>query len=207
MRKEEIIEEFLEELASSSPIPGGGGAAALAGACSVALASMVCNLTIGKKRYQAVEEEIRSDLAYLEEMREIFLSFMEKDEEVFLPLSKAYALPKNTEEEKTQRDRVMRELLKNAAEVPLRLLELSDTVLDTIENVANKGSKLAISDAGVAACYMETCARGAVMNVRINTKAMKDEEMRAYIDARADQLLSSALSKCKRIRETAEARS
>ncbi len=200
MRREEIIEEFLDELASASPVPGGGGASALAGACGCALAAMVCSLTVGKKRYQAVEEEIRADLAYLNEMRGIFLSFMDKDEEVFLPLSKAYALPKETEEEKASRDRVMRELLKNAAEVPLRLLELADTVLDTVLDVAEKGSRLAISDAGVAAAFMETCASGAVLNVRINTKVLKDEEMKNYLEERTEKLYRSASEKCAKIR-------
>ena len=202
MRKEEIIEEFLEELGSSSPIPGGGGAAALAGALSCSLAAMVCNLTIGKKRYQDVEEDLKRDLDYLLEMREIFLSFMDKDEEVFLPLSKAYALPNQTDEEKRARALVMRDLLKNAAEVPLRLLELADTVLDTVRDVAEKGSRLAISDAGVSAAYMETCVHGALLNVRINTKAMKDEEMRTYMDDRAKTLSDSALQKCEKIRNS-----
>ena len=202
MRKEEIIEEFLEELGSSSPVPGGGGAAALSGALSVSLAAMVCNLTIGKKRYQDVEEDLRQDLDYLIEMREIFLSFMDKDEEVFLPLSKAYALPNKTEEEKRARALVMRDLLKNAAEVPLRLLELADTVLDTIKDVAEKGSRLAISDAGVSAAFMETCVHGALLNVQINTKAMKDEEMRSYMDGRAQALSASALQKCETIRNS-----
>ena len=202
MRREEIIEEFLEELGSASPTPGGGGAAAFSGALSVSLAAMVCNLTIGKKRYADVEEDLQRDLDYLLEMREIFLSFMDKDEEVFLPLSRAYALPNKTEEEKRARLLVMRDLLKNAAEVPLRLLELADTVLDTIQDVAEKGSRLAISDAGVSAAFMETCVHGALLNVRINTRAMKDEEMREYMEKRAEALSDSALQKCEKIRNS-----
>ena len=168
--------EFVEVLASKAPVPGGGGASALVGAVGTALGNMVGSLTVGKKKYADVEEEMWELKGKCDQLQKDFLRLIERDAEVFEPLSKAYGMPKETEEEKAEKARVMAIVLKDACSVPMEIMEKCCEALDLIKEFAAKGSKLAISDAGVAATFCKAALKGASLNVYINTKSMADRE-------------------------------
>ena len=181
MVKDEVLESFLSDLSSKNPVPGGGGASGIAGAFGASLSLMVISLTVGKKKYKAYEEELLGVKEKLEKLKAEFLKLADRDEEVFLPLSKAYSLPKETEEELRIRNKVMGEALKAATEVPLETMENALKALELTETVAMKGSKLAVSDAGVAAAFLRTALTGASLNVVINLKSMEEgAEKEAY---------------------------
>ena len=169
------IDDFLEELASAQPVPGGGGASAVSGALGTALGAMSLNLTIGKKKYAAQEEALKSFLSELNTLREVFLTLADKDEEVFLPLSKAYGLPRKTEEEQKVRAAYMEQALMDATEVPLQVMDYACQALRVLQKSVEMVSPLSVSDTGVAASFLKTAVRGAGMNVRINLKSMKDD--------------------------------
>ena len=206
MTRDQIIEEFLMDLSSKSPVPGGGGASALAGALGVSLGMMVGNLTIGKKRYAAVEEEIIRANAYLESLRDVFLRLADKDEEVFLPLQRGYAMPKGTEEEKRMRDAYMENALYDAVLVPLSVMETALGAMDSVLYLAKNGSKLAVSDAGVAASYLQTAVTGASMNVLINLKSMKDSERSGRLSERCSRYLTRSELLYREIMDTVKER-
>lgn len=195
MVKDMEIQEFTQQLASSQPVPGGGGSSALAGALGAALGQMVANLTIGKKRYAEVEEEIQKVCRELSSLQEEMLHLADRDEEVFAPLAKAYALPKNTPEEQAAKEAVMEERLLDAALVPLEVMEKAFHMLDLIEILEEKGSRMAVSDAGVSVQFVRTAVLGAAMNVYINTKSMKNREKAMELNQKADQLTAAASQK------------
>ena len=168
------IQEFLETLASKAPVPGGGGASALAGAIGAALGGMVTNLTIGKKRYADVEEEMTDWREQLESLRREFVRLAKADEEVFAPLAACYSLPYGTEEEKKTKDRLMEENLLAASLVPISIMEKSMEALEILEELCEKGSRMAVSDVGVGVQLIRAALLGAVMNVYINTRSMKN---------------------------------
>ena len=171
----QTVADFTEALASKSAVPGGGGASALVGALGAALGCMVGELTVGKKKYADVEEEIKSLMAEADELRKELLSCVNEDAAAFEPLSKAYAIPKDD----PNRDTVMEGCLREAAAVPMKILELCCRAIALQRGFADKGSVLAVSDAatGVVLCW--GAMYGAAVNVKVNTKAMKD---RAYAD-------------------------
>ena len=183
--------EFVEVLASKAPVPGGGGASALVGAVGTALGNMVGSLTVGKKKYADVEEEMYELKAKCDQLQKDFLRLIERDAEVFEPLSKAYGMPKETEEEQAEKEKVMEAALKNAAEAPLCIME---TIVDTMEMIrvlGEKGSRLAVSDAGVAILFAQAALEGASLNIFINTKMMKDQEEAERLNCLADQLIAT----------------
>ncbi len=186
---EKSCAEFVSVLASKAPVPGGGGASALCGAVGTALGSMVGSLTVGKKKYAAVEAEIREYQARCGALQAELLALVEKDAEVFAPLAAAYGLPKDTEEQRLCRERVMEAALAAASEVPLMIMEKCCAAIVLMEQFAAKGSKLAVSDAGVGAALCRAALEGAALNVFINTKAMKDRARADALDARADAML------------------
>ena len=180
--------EFIDVLASSAPIPGGGGASALVGAIGVALGNMVGSLTVGKKRYAEVEADIIGYKKEADEITQTLLTLVAKDAEVFEPLSKAYSLPKNTSEELAEREKVMAIVLKDACEVPLEIMKTCAKGLDLMEEFADKGSRIALSDAGVGATLLKSALQGASLNIYINTKSMKDKELAEKFNNEADRL-------------------
>lgn len=184
------INDFVTTLSSKAPVPGGGGASAVSGALAAALGSMVANLTIGKKKYADVEEQMQTLLGQAEALREEFLSLSDADEEVFTPLAAAYGLPSGTDEEKAEKARVLEKNLLAASLVPMKIMEKSVEVMDILEVMAKKGSRLAVSDAGVGIQFARTALLGAVMNVYINTKSMKNREKAEELNARADALVA-----------------
>ena len=182
-------DEFVEVLASKAPVPGGGGASALVGAVGTALGNMVGSLTVGKKKYADVEEEMYALKEKATALQKDFLRLIERDAEVFEPLAKAYGMPRETEEEKAEKARVMAIVLKDACSVPMEIREKCCEALDLIVEFAGKGSALAISDAGVGAAFCKAALEGASLNVFINTKSMADKEYAAELNAKADAML------------------
>ncbi len=181
--------DFLKVLSSSEPVPGGGGASATVGAFSCALGMMVANLTIGKKKYADVEEEIKDICGKLETLMGELVFLTNEDARVFKPLSEAYGLPKNSEEEKLHREKVMEEALYEASIVPLKIMETVFEAIKLLEFLGEKGSRIAISDVGVAVLFGEAALEGASLNIFINTKLMKNKEKATFLNNRADKLI------------------
>ena len=182
--------EFVEVLGSKAPVPGGGGASALVGAVGTALGNMVGALTVGKKKYADVEEEMKELMAKATTLQDELLHLIERDAEVFEPLSKAYGMPRETEEEKAEKARVMEIVLKDACSVPMEIMEKCCEAIDLIVEFAAKGSALAISDAGVGAAFCKAALEGASLNVYINTKSMKNREDAEELNKKCDEMLA-----------------
>ena len=148
MTEEKKICEYLEVLSSKAPVPGGGGASALAGALGNALGQMVVNLTVGKKKYTEVEEEMQEYLEHLKNMQQEFLHLSDRDAEVFAPLAECYRLSSATPEEKEHKETVMEEKLLDASMVPVEIMEKALELLEILDVLADKGSRMAVSDVG-----------------------------------------------------------
>ena len=187
--------EFVEVLASKAPVPGGGGASAMVGALATALGNMVGSLTVGKKKYAAVEEEMWALKDRCDRLQKDFLHLVERDAEVFEPLARAYSMPKNTEEEKAEKARVMEIVLRDACSVPMEIMEKCCEAIDIIAVFAEKGSVIAISDAGVGAAFAKAALKGASLNVYINTKSMADRALAAELNAKCDRMLEEYTGK------------
>ena len=190
---ERDIQNFLAELASKAPTPGGGGAAALCGAVGIALGNMVGNLTLGKKKYAEVQEDIAALNAKAESLREDFLALIDADADAFEPLSRAYGIPKDD----PTRGEVMEAALLAAVQPPLEIMRKCVKALELIADYAAKGSALAISDAGCAAAITRAACEAAALNVFVNTKPMRDREKAGEINREANELLQ----KCALARE------
>ncbi len=186
---EKPVTNFLDELASNAPAPGGGSVAALSGALGAALVSMVCNLTLGKKAYADVQDEISDLLTESEALRQELTGLLEEDVNAYTGYSKAAKMPRGTEEEKAERQVVMQAALKVATDVPLSIAEAAVKVMDLCMPAAEKGNKWAVSDAGVAVLMAEAALRSAALNVLINLGTVKDEEFVADRRAKLDSLL------------------
>jgi len=189
------IDDYLKEVASKAPIPGGGGASAVAGALSAALSGMVCNLTVGKKSYMAVEDDIKKILESMNSHIDSFLKLADKDAEVFYPLSQAYGFKPKDEKEKSEHEKNMEKLLLDAAMIPLEVMKEARGMLDDIKFLAKNGSKLAVSDAGVAVSLLRSAVSGAMMNVVINLKYMKDKKLAGELLDEASELLENTMEK------------
>ena len=150
------MQAFLDMLASSSPAPGGGSVAALSGALGTALTSMVCHLTVGKKKYAEVEEEMRKVLDQAEALRVQFAELIDKDTAAFNKVMEAYALPKETSPQKALRNAAIREATKEATLVPLEVMKHCIDALALAQQVASKGNANAVSDAGVSALMLQS---------------------------------------------------
>ena len=188
MTKDKKIKTFLDTLASKSPTPGGGSAAALVGAMSAALLSMVGNLTIGKEKYLDVENDIKRLLEKSEKLRADFEELIEKDIEAFNQFMAVIKLPKETKEQKENRSREMQNALKDAANVPLEIARKSLEVLNICQEVAAKGNKNVISDAGVGAIVAEAAFESAILNVKINSGMIKDEKDKKDLNREIEEL-------------------
>ncbi len=176
----ETCRKFVEVLASDAPAPGGGGAAALVGAIGTALGNMVGSLTVGKKKYAAVEEEIIALKAKCDQLQTELLNQVEMDEVNFLPLAKAYGIPKDDPD----RDKIMEEATVIACSTPIKIMELCCEAIDCIKVFADKGSRLAVSDAGCGAVCCKAALQAASLNVFINTKGMKNRELAEQMNAK-----------------------
>ncbi len=199
MTKEQTVEQYLEVLSSKQPVPGGGGASALAGALGSALGLMVGNLTVGKKKYAAVEEEVQGYMEQLRQLQADFLRLADEDAVVFAPLAAAYGLPTETEEQRAYKDAVMEENLLRASLVPLSVMEATLKTIAVLEELEQKGSVMAVSDVGVAVQCARTALTGAVMNVYINTKSMKDRDKADDFNEEAYHMLTSGMARADEI--------
>ena len=177
--------DFVEVLASSEPVPGGGGAAALAAAVGCALGNMVGSLTVGKKKYAEVEEEIISVKKKCDELERQLLDQVAADAEGFAPLAKAYGIPKDDPD----RERILEEATLKACEVPVRIMELCCEAIDAVKIFAEKGSRLALSDAGCGAVILKSALMAASLNVYINTRSLKDRGRAEEINAKCEDML------------------
>ncbi len=189
---EKKLSTFIYELSSKSPTPGGGSASALLGAIGVSLCAMVANLTCGKKKYAQYQEYLISMLSTSIASIESLLKLVNKDTEVFEPLSKAYGIPK----EEPQRDEILEAALVEACSVPMDILREVSGIVDVIEQLQVKGSRLVLSDVGVAAAACRAAMEGAAMNVYVNTKLMKKREHAQKINAEAEALLTEGVQRC-----------
>lgn len=181
------IHSFLGELSSNSPAPGGGSVAALAGALGSALTSMVCGLTVGKKKYAEVEEEMKSTLDASEKLRALFTELVDTDTAAFNKVMEAYSLPKETEDQKALRSAAIQEATKEAALVPLECMKHGIDALALAKTVAQKGNASSASDAGVSAIMVGACIASAALNVRINLAGIRDTD---FVEWRASEVAS-----------------
>lgn len=186
---------FIEKLSTKEPVPGGGGASALMGAVSAALCSMVANLTSGKKKYAEYQEDVERILADMNTEIAACLKLIEEDAKAFLPLSRAYGIPKD----QPDRDDILENALKNACQVPFDILKEARKILGTVQELRIKGSRLAVSDVGVAASACRSAAEGAAMNVFINTKLMKDREYAERVNLETKRMLEECVTQCSRV--------
>ena len=196
--------EFLAELSSAAPVPGGGGASAMVGAMGGALGSMVANLTLGKKKYASVQADIEIIVNKAEALRNELVLLVDKDAEVFEPLSKAYGLPKNTDEEKRVKQETLERALRLACSVPLEIMHKAIQAMALHEELAQKGTKIAISDVGVGVLFCKSALMGASLNVFINTKLMKDRLYAEDVNQKAQAMLTEGMTKADRIYQAVE---
>lgn len=187
MPNKKTLTGFLDEVASSSPAPGGGSVAALAGALGAALTSMVCNLTIGRKKYADVEEEMRRVVKQSEELRAQFTSLMDQDTEAFNKVMEAFGLPKENEAQRALRDAAITAATKEATLVPLEVMKHCIDGLALAQKVAAKGNTNSVTDAGVAALMLNAACEAAALNVRINLKNLSDTE---FVNWKTDEMES-----------------
>lgn len=185
--KNKTIPDFAEVLASKDPVPGGGGASALVGAIGVALGNMVGSLTVGKKKYADVEDQVKALMVEAEALRQEMLDLIDGDAECFAPLAAAYSIPKDD----PNRDTIMEDALRVACGVPMDIMRASCKAIKMMEGFAEMGSVLAISDAGVGAACCKAALQGASLNVFINTKSMKDREYALALEKEAEELLAT----------------
>lgn len=181
--------EFAEKLSSKDPTPGGGGAAALAGALGTALGQMVTSLTIGKKTYAEFEDEMCAIAAGLEDCRNSLLDLVEEDEKAFAPLAAAYAIAKDD----PNRASVLEEATLAACQPPMEMLRTCAAAVKLLPNLAEHGSRLAVSDAGCAAALLRAAMESAALNVKINTRTLQDRAVAESLNKEMQTLLDQSL--------------
>lgn len=185
MIKDKSLQVFLDELASSAPTPGGGSGAAVMGAMGAALVSMVCNLTVGKKGYEEVEDDLKDVLKQAEALRDRLTDMIRADVEVFDRLMASYGMPKETDEDKVARSEEIQAVLKEATDVPLNCARACAEAIELCRAAAEKGNLNVISDAGVAVVAADAAMKSAALNVYINVGSIKDK---AFAEERSIEL-------------------
>ncbi len=203
---DKTVQQFLDELASASPAPGGGAAAALSGALAAALAAMVCRLTIGRKNYASVSAELEVLLPRAEDRRRVLTELMDADAAAYQDVIAAYKLPKGTEADQATRTAAIQEALKRAAEVPFQIVAACADILDLLPTVAEKGNKNAASDAGSAALFAEAGLRAAQLNVQINLGQIQDQAYIQEMQLRLEPLTRGRAEQKESILRVVEAR-
>lgn len=168
--------DFLEVLASKAPVPGGGGAAALGGAIGMALSNMVGNLTVGKKKYAEVEDEVKELIAKGDKVIAELKALVDEDAEVFEPLSKAYGLPKDTPEQIAYKEEVLEKCSKDACDGPMKIMRKCYEGIKIHERMGQIGTNLAISDVGCGVVFLKSALISGMLNVVINLNTIKDQE-------------------------------
>lgn len=208
IKKEKLISmkitDFVDELSTDSPAPGGGSVSALCGSLGASLCAMVANLTFGKKGYEEFNDEMMYVAEKTQILKDSFLELVERDTEAFNDVMSAMRLSKNTEEENKIREARIQEATKKATLVPLETLKKTDEILEFAEVLVEKGNKNSISDVGVAAINAITSAEGAYMNVIINIPGINDEEFKENIKKQADEILKRVKERGEKIRDKVE---
>ena len=186
------VKDFLNKVAGSDPVPGGGSIAALNGALASALAAMVANLTIGKKKYAEVQEDMQAIAQEAERLMGDFTADIDRDSDAYDRVFACFKMPKETDEEKAARSAAIQEATKYAAQVPLEVARRACALMPLIADVALKGNQNAVTDACVAMMSARNAVLAAVLNVRINLSSLKDAELAARLQAEADGLEQQA---------------
>jgi formiminotetrahydrofolate cyclodeaminase len=192
MLAQKSLTAFLTELASNSPAPGGGSVAALSGAIGSALTSMVCNLTIGKKKYAGVEEDMQKTLAQSEVLRERFTALIDRDTEAFTRVMEAYGLPKDGEAQKALRAAAIAAATKEATMVPLEVMKHCIDAMALAQDVVANGNANSVSDAGVSALLLHAACESAALNVRINLNALESGEFVSWKTQELDSIIRTS---------------
>ena len=195
MLTELTVKDFLNKVAGSDPVPGGGSIAALNGAIASALAAMVANLTIGKKNYADCEELMKQIAERAAGLKEEFVADVDRDSEAYDRVFACFKMPKATDEEKAARSAAIQEATKFAAQVPMEVARRAYGLMDTIAQVARKGNQNAVTDACVAMLSARNAVLAALLNVRINLSSLKDQELVARLQAEADELERQAIAR------------
>ena len=198
--------DFVDVLSSKAPVPGGGGAAAYVAAVGTALGSMVGNLTLGKKKYADVQQDILELLDRAALLQSNLLELVQRDAEVFEPLSIAYGMPKDTEEQQQEKARVLEDALKKACAVPFDIMGLCGEAIDLHQQFADKGTAIAISDVGCGVACCKAALLSASLNVFINTKLMKDRDYAQQVNSDTRRLLDEYTQKADKIYAQVSAR-
>lgn len=172
--REAACTEFVAQLSSKAPVPGGGGVAALAGALGTALGGMVCSLTTGKKKYAEYEEDIQRILAETNALQDRLLKLIDEDAENFYPLSQAYGMPKDTEEQRKVKEETLQKCFKTAILGPVEIMRVCHEAIALEEELTDKGSKLAISDVGCGVLLLKAAMQSAWLNVIVNLNCITD---------------------------------
>ena len=194
MYADESISKYLDDTASDSPSPGGGSVAALVGALGAALNSMVCNFTVGKKKYKEVEVEVSEILSKSEKLRTKVTELVQADTEVYSKVSEAYKLPKKTKAQRKERTKVIQLALKEAMKVPLDVVKYCCEVLKLNQPLVEKGNPNLISDVGVSASLAWAAMESAALNVEINLAGIKDKDFCEEVKRTMDTLISEGSS-------------
>ena len=192
MLADKTLKIFLEETASNTPVPGGGSIAALSAGLASALTEMVANLTIGKKNYEDLEEEMKSIVKETSKYRERFIEDIDRDSDSFNEVMAAFKLPKGTEEEKEIRKNSIETAMKNAALVPLEVAKNALDMMSLVEKVIEKGNKNAVTDGAVAAMMARTAVLSALYNVKINLGSIKDAVFVEKVGKEVEQIEENA---------------
>lgn len=195
------LDDFVKQVASSEPVPGGGSVSALVGSLAAALSNMVASLTIGKKNYSEIEEDMKKVKEDAVILQEDLISDITRDSEAFNRFMEALKMPKNTDEEKTERREAIQKASKHASEVPLNVAEKSLKIMDLAKIVVEKGNKNAITDGAVSAMLARTAGLGALYNVKINLPSIKDEDYVSKIKTKVAEIENALIQKEKEILE------
>jgi len=202
--KDLTIGEFVEQVSSKEPVPGGGAVGAIAAVLAAGLTEMVANLTVGKKKYKEWEAEMEKVISEMEEIKDELYLIAKKDMDAFNAFMKAMKLPKGTEEEKKARQERMQEALKGAIDVPYELARKARDIIKKAEIVTEFGNKNAVSDALSSAELCRAAFEIAKANIRINLKHLKDEKLKKYYEEETDELEKQVYGSYKRIKEMIE---
>lgn len=196
------VTDFLDKVAGSDPVPGGGSVAALSGALASALGAMVARLTVGKKNYEASWAEMERVVADLSAAREGFMADIDRDSEAYDRVFACFKMPKATDEEKAARSAAIQEATRQAALVPMEVARKAFALMPALACVARNGNRNAVTDACVAMMSARNAVLGALLNVRINLGSLKDKEFVAALQAEADDLERKACDEEARLLES-----
>lgn len=189
------MKDFMTKLGSAAATPSGGGAAALNGATATAMASMVAQLTVGKKKYAAYEANLKAIIHEMAQLNRAFLTQINADAKGFAPLAKAYSIPKTD----PNREAILNAALLKATAVPFEILKLANALLPVLEQLLVQGSRLLQSDVGVAATTLRSTLEAAVLNIYVNTQLLTDQNQAAVLNQQAEALVAPAVVRCQAV--------